>query len=232
MCCLTIVRTQNQNIVITHNRDEQWSRQTKGATIEETHINNKKIWMPKDSLSEGTWIGTDGTKAAAILNGFKENHVKKGQYKASRGTIIPQFLKSESTSTFVDSFDPTGLEPFTLILVDNNESILEYGWDEKYRYLTYLDFNKPILYSSATLYSDDIQKRRQSHFQSLLQKQMVAHDLWVFHETRGDDHGKFINVDYNSEISTVAISQIVLGNASLFHYQSLLNQNQKQTIVL
>jgi hypothetical protein len=51
-------------------------------------------------------------------------------------------------------------------------------------------------------------------------------------ESKGTDHGEFINVDYNNEISTVAISQLVLGNETVFHYQSLLNQNQKQTIVL
>ncbi len=42
----------------------------------------------------------------------------------------------------------------------------------------------------------------------------------------------FLILNYHAEISTVAISQIIIGNPSVFNYQSLLNQNQKQTIVL
>lgn len=232
MCCLTIVRTHNHNIVITHNRDEQWSRQINGELVSVHMVQERKIWMPKDSLSKGTWIGTDGIKAAAILNGFKENHIKKAKYRVSRGTIIPAFLSSENTNDFVASFDPTGLEPFTLVLVDNKSNFLEYGWDEKDIHLHDHSFETPAMYSSATLYNSDIQQRRKSRFHYFTQSQVDFDDLWRFHENKGEDHGNFINVDFNAEISTVAISQIVLGNASVFHYQSLLNQNQKQTIIL
>ncbi len=130
MCCLTIVKTETNKIVITHNRDEQWSRQTNAPQVQESIVNGKKIWMPKDSLSAGTWIGTDGVRVAAILNGFKENHIKKPMYKSSRGNIIPQFFSALNTDNFLNKFDPSGLEPFTLILVDEHQTILELGWDE------------------------------------------------------------------------------------------------------
>ncbi len=232
MCCLTIVKTHSQKVVITHNRDEQWSRQTHGAQVVEHIVNGKKIWMPKDNLSNGTWIGTDGTKVAAILNGFKENHIKKATYRASRGTIIPQYLAAENLKAFTDSFDPSGLEPFTLVLIDDEINFVEYGWDEKDIHLSYHKCTTPTIYSSATLYNDDIQMKRKSLFGSFLEAQVSPNDLWEFHQRKGDNHGDFINVDYNAEISTVAISQIVLGGQSEFYYQSLLGENKKQSIIL
>jgi hypothetical protein len=56
--------------------------------------------------------------------------------------------------------------------------------------------------------------------------------MWKFHETKGEDHGSFINVDYNDEISTVAIGQIVTGDTQDFYYQSIMNNHIKQTINL
>lgn len=42
----------------------------------------------------------------------------------------------------------------------------------------------------------------------------------------------FLILNYNEEISTVAISQIIVDDISIFHYQSLLNNNAKQSILL
>lgn len=232
MCCLTIIKTETNKIVITHNRDEQWSRQTNAPQVQESIVNGKKIWMPKDSLSAGTWIGTDGVRVAAILNGFKENHVKKPMYRASRGSIIPEFLSSGSTDDFISNFDPSGLEPFTLILLNEDKKILELGWDENKVHFFDKTSYIPLIYSSATLYNNEIRERRKSIFMSRIDDQMDNSDIWKFHENKGSDHGVFINVDYNEEISTVAISQIVVAETSVFHYRSLLNNHSKQSIVL
>ncbi|MBK8623525.1 MAG: NRDE family protein [Saprospiraceae bacterium] len=232
MCCLTIVKTPNNNIVFTHNRDEQWSRQTRGTFVQEYWFGNKKIWMPKDSLVDGTWIGSDGTRAAAILNGYKKNHLKKEKYRASRGTIIPQFLQETDAQQFMESFDPSGMEPFTLIVADNKKYITEIGWDEKEIHLTKHNVESPLIFSSFTLYDDDIQQKRKNLFLSLVTTLTNHDDLWQFHKTQGEDHGSFINVDYNREISTVAISQIVLGNHPAFYYKSLLENQQKQNLIL
>jgi uncharacterized protein with NRDE domain len=232
MCCLTIYKTKDDKLVVTHNRDEQWSRQADGAHVVEHEFNGKKIWMPKDNLSEGTWIGSDGKNTAAILNGFKENHIKKPNYRASRGTIIPQFLSDGGVDSFIKKFDPSGLEPFTLIMVDSNDHIVEYGWDETNIHISNYSSDNPLIYSSPTLYNSDICERRENHFKNFIQKKIDHNDIWKFHETKGDDHGHYINVKYNDEISTVAISQIVTGDQSVFYYQSLINNNSKQSLIL
>jgi len=232
MCCLTIVKSEANKIVVTHNRDEQWSRQSGATQVQEFIVNNKKVWMPKDSLTGGTWIGTDGIRVAAILNGFKVNHSKKPIYRASRGSIIPQFFSGENTDNFISNFDPTGLEPFTLIIIDEHKVIKELGWDEKTVHLSDKTNDIPLIYSSATLYDTDIRERRKSIFGSHIDKQFNNNDIWKFHENKGTDHGDFINIEYNDEISTVAISQIVIAETSVFHYCSLLNNDSKQSIVL
>ena len=153
-------------------------------------------------------------------------------YRASRGSIIPEFLCSDSTDDFISNFDPSGLEPFTLIFVDEDKKILELGWDEN----TFHFFDKssdiPLIYSSATLYNSEICERRKSIFMSHIDNQIDSSDIWKFHEKKGSDHGGFVNVDYNDEISTVAIGQIVVGDISVFHYQSLLSNNIKHSVVL
>lgn len=232
MCCLTIVKTETNKMVITHNRDEQWSRQSDGSNVQDLIVKGKKIWMPKDSLSGGTWIGTDGVRVAAILNGFKENHIKKPMYKSSRGNIIPQFFSALSTDNFLSKFDPSGLEPFTLILVDDHQTILELGWDEKTMQVSDKTNNVPLIYSSVTLYNSTICESRKTLFESQFNQPIDHDDLWMFHEKKGNDHGTYINVNYNEEISTVAISQIIVDDISIFHYQSLLNNNVKQSILL
>jgi hypothetical protein len=232
MCCLTIVKTFNHKIVMTHNRDELLSRQTEGDCVREYYVNERKIWMPKDSLSNGTWIGSDGKRSAAILNGYKKNHHKKESYKVSRGTIIPQYFAEDTTDSFLHSFDPTGLEPFTLIISDNDVTITEYGWDENDIHIAMHDLEKPLIYSSYTLYESEIQVKRQNLFNSFITLKTDKDDLWTLHEKKGEGYGDFINTDYNSKIRTVAISQIVTGNITEFCYQSLVKNNNKQTLIL
>lgn len=232
MCCLTVYKTSQNTLVFTHNRDEQWSRQVNGATVQKMIYENKKIWMPQDSLSFGTWIGSDGTRAAAILNGYKKNHTRKEKYRASRGTIIPQYLSKLDITQFLESFDPSGLEPFTLIMADNINRMTVMGWDEKDIYLHHQSTDQPSIFSSFTLYNDSVQEERKKIFLSYMASHSHEDEIWTFHEKKGDDHGKFIHVDYNKDISTVAITQIVLGEHSVIHYRSLLDTQPKHTIYL
>jgi len=232
MCCLTIYKTKDDKLVVTHNRDEQPARQVSANKVVTKIINDRKVFMPEDSLSGGTWIATDDVTIAALLNGFKEKHIRKPYYRASRGSIIPQFFNETDIDAFVRRFDPSGLEPFTLILVTRNEKGFEIGWDEKNMHISMLTCDTPLIYSSATLYDGVIQSQRKNLFKRYLQKDMDADDLWLFHKNKGDNHGNYINVDYNDEISTVAISQIVFADKSTFYYQSLVNNNSKLSFIL
>ena len=232
MCCLSIYKTKDHKVVITHNRDEQKSRQLAANQLIPEIINGRKVWMPKDAQSNGTWIATDGQVAGALLNGFKENHVKKDAYRASRGNIIPSLFQMQSIEKFVSDFDPDGYEPFTLVMFGGDDRLLEYGWDEQKIYITNLDSNLPHIYSSPTLYNNEVKINRAQQFFKWLKNDCSENDIWHLHATKGKDHNKFLNVDYNQIIRTVALSQIVLCEHPIFHYQSLLSDCVPQTVLL
>jgi len=232
MCCLTIHKTKDVKLVITHNRDEQKSRQLSANQVEAEIINGRKIWMPKDALSTGTWIATDGQMVGALLNGFKENHIKKDKYKASRGNIIPELFEMESPERFIADFDPDGYEPFTLLIVDVMGVKIEYGWDEYQIHISKLNESQSYIYSSSTLYDKEVKSNREHLFFEWLKYDRSEKDVWQLHALKGNDHSQFLNVNYNDQIYTVAMSQIVLGETSLFHYQSIVADSLKKTLYL
>lgn len=232
MCCLSIYKTKDHKVVVTHNRDEQKSRQILANKLMTEIIDGKKVWMPKDTQSNGTWIATDGQMVGSLLNGFKENHIKKDLYKASRGSIIPYLFNMQSVEQFINDFDPNGYEPFTLIIIDKNKTMVEYGWDEQRIHTKSLDTDQPHIYSSSTLYSSDVKINREQLFFDWLKNDCSENDIWYLHALEGNDYSHFLNVNYNDDISTVAISQIILGSHSILHYESLLNNGHRETIIL
>ena len=232
MCCVTIYKTKDQKLVITHNRDEQISRHQSSNEIITEMINDRKVWMPKDQTSKGTWVATNGELTGCILNGYEVNHIKKTKYKASRGTIIPLLFQINNVDKFIQEFDPIGYEPFTLLIIAQKKGIVEYGWDEQKINVKYLDTNKSHIYSSSTLYNDEVRKYREQLFFNWLKNDSSENDIWYLHTLKGNDHRHFLNVNYNTEISTVAISQIILGTEGIFHYDSLLGDKGRHTIQL
>lgn len=231
MCCLSIYKTNRDNWVITHNRDEQKTRQIRADKVIPNLIGGRRVWMPKDALSNGTWIATDGIMVGALLNGYQKKHTRKERYKASRGCIIPELFSMKGIQQFIDEFDPGGFEPFTLIMIHKN-NVIEYGWDEKQTHVTRLDETKPQIFSSSTLYNEDVKLKREYLFNNWLNNKKNENDIWSLHALKGNDHSLYFNVDFNDEISTVAISQIVLGIEPVFYYQSLITNNVKEAVYL
>jgi hypothetical protein len=88
-----------------------------------------------------------------------------------------------------------------------------------------------LIYSSSTLYSSDVKSKRELLYRDWIKNDSNENDLWYLHSLKGNNHSNFLNVDYNKHISTVAISQIVLGENPQFHYHSLTNI-AKETIYL
>ena len=177
MCCLTIYKTKDDKLIITHNRDEQKSRHVSANQIVCEMFGDKGVWMPKDKQSRGTWIATDGHMAGALINGFKENHIKKTTYKASRGTIIPSLFLSQNVDRFIDEFDPHGYEPFTLLIIEKEKGMIEYGWNEQEVHLKNLDTNQSYIYSSSTLYNEEVMKYREQLFFEWLKNDCSENDI-------------------------------------------------------
>lgn len=232
MCSLTIHLSKTNKLIVTHNRDESILRPPSSTIVKKVVIEDKDIFMPVDPLSGGTWIGTDGHTAAAILNGADKNHIRKAIYKASRGLIIPTFFKYEGVEAFLQSFDPTGYEPFTLVIADVENSMVEMVWDEYDWRVTALDPTVTHMYSSSTLYDDEVKHARKSAWLVYTQMNRSAPEIWAYHMSHGPDHYTFLNTAINDHIQTVAVSQIIIGRESEFNYQVLHQGLSKQTLIL
>jgi hypothetical protein len=223
MCSLSIINSSNK-FIITHNRDEKISRHYADGKLAMRKINNNEVYMPLDAEKGGTWIASDGQKAAALINGFQKNHVRRAPYKKSRGLIVPSIFEYTDVATFFDYFDPRDYEPFTLIIAQANSSIIEIGWDHTNLNISYLSDYTHHFYSSPTLYDESIRKNRQKMFFDSLGYDFDEQKIWSIHQRKGDDFNNFLNVDYNDQIRTVAITQISLGSENKIRYQSLTSK--------
>ncbi len=169
MCFLSFVPHGAGHFSITHNRDEHRSRPK--ARPPETHFfGEKKAVFPTDPTGGGTWFAASDDWVLAILNGGFERHErKKTGYRTSRGSVILDFLRADGFERFEKTFDPRGLEPFTLVVFDQKKGDLrQFVWDEKAFHARSLGAEKARFWSSATLYDSNIRDARARLFSDFL----------------------------------------------------------------
>ncbi|MCG1036197.1 NRDE family protein [Polaribacter sargassicola] len=168
MCTVTYLPLGNNNFILTSNRDETPLRNT--ISPKEYFEDGVKLMYPKDELAGGTWIGlSDKDRMVCLLNGGFRNHIKKSSYKMSRGIIVKKILSSDDGVAFINNFDFTDVEPFTLILVEwkNELKTYELVWDGLLKHFRKL-LQKPAIWSSSTLYTEEMKELRKDWFANWL----------------------------------------------------------------
>ena len=130
MCTLTFFPTHNNGFILTSNRDESPRRETKPPDfyMEE----GTRLLYPRDMQAGGTWIGVSAKqRVVCLLNGGFTAHEREAEYRMSRGIIVKDLLLAEDPLPTIDKYDFHGIEPFTVVVVDWNESlrIFELVWD-------------------------------------------------------------------------------------------------------
>lgn len=214
MCTVTYIPV-NSGFVLTSNRDEAPQRKTFSPEIWKLD-NAGSIKAPKDGEKGGTWIAVEEEgRAACLLNGAFEKHHRKPPYAMSRGALIPMAFQAESFFHFYKNFEPEGMEPFTLILIDSELQVLK--WDGHKMQIQYLSKKEPHLWSSATLYSKDAHEQRVRVFKNFLERkgEKDRDKILDLHGLDGQDDF----VLRHPEVQTVSITQIfVRGNRSEMNY--------------
>ncbi|PQJ82743.1 NRDE family protein [Polaribacter glomeratus] len=164
MCTVTYLPLKNNNFIITSNRDETPLRKT---IPPKTYLENGiELTYPKDELAGGTWIGTSNkNRLVCLLNGAFTNHLRNKYYKVSRGVIVKNILSANDVVGYINKFDFIDIEPFTLILVDYQAQLVTYEllWDGTTKHFTKL-LQEPKIWSSSTLYSEDMKQLRKDWF--------------------------------------------------------------------
>jgi uncharacterized protein with NRDE domain len=168
MCTVTYLPLKDNNFILTSNRDETPLRK---ATSPNTYLENGiELTYPKDELAGGTWIGTSNkNRLVCLLNGAFTNHSRNKYYKMSRGVIVKNILSTDDAVGYINEFDFIEIEPFTLILVDYLGQLETYElvWDGTQKHFKKL-VQEPKIWSSSTLYSDEMKELRNGWFANWL----------------------------------------------------------------
>ncbi len=211
MCTVTFIPSGDKYF-ITSNRDEKNTR--KFAVPPAAHqFESGKIYFPTDGDKGGSWIAIhENGNAAVLLNGAFKKHNAQPPYRLSRGKIFLHIIASEFPMRSFERLSLERIEPFTVVLFEKDD-LYECRWDGAKKYCKQLKTYKPYIWSSATLYDEEVVKKRESWFSSFLNTNSnPSHaDILHFHQFTGDGNKSYDLQMQRSELySTVSITSISL----------------------
>ncbi|MEI6264962.1 MAG: NRDE family protein [Sphingobacteriia bacterium] len=235
MCTVTFIPTKS-GFVITSNRDEHVNRGKAIAPIK-IRSNDLEIVYPKDPDAGGTWIATNNNgDAIVLLNGAFEKHISKPPYAKSRGLILLEIFDLINFRDSIHDFHLDNIEPFTIVYFSDNH-LFEFRWDGLNKYLKELNAHESHIWSSATLYNEEMTNKRKGWFDQWCLKNPTPNQEAAidFHLNAGEGNTEVnVKMNRNNELFTVSISSIMIGNEfNDFVYIDLINnQTNKQQILL
>lgn len=228
MCTVSFVAT-NDKIIITSNRDEKTVRPSAIPPRSYT-VNGKNLIFPKDPKAGGTWFvaNADGV-ILVLLNGAEEKHEVQLPYRKSRGLIVLDMISSLSPKDLWSEIDLENIEPFTLVLFQDN-ALFQLRWNGKEKRTTPLDIHQNHIWSSSTLYSSSIREKRAEWFHTFMDgnseiTESKMHDFHRYTEEENDENGLVIN--RNDEMKTLSITQSVIekNKVTILHYDLIAQQD-------
>ena len=232
MCTVTYLPLNKRDFIITSNRDESILRE-RALPFQEYKVQGRTILFPKDQKANGTWIAYDVKGyTVCLLNGAYKAHVAKNNYKKSRGIVLLDFYEYGEPETFVKMYDFKGIEPFTLIMSyscsdTQKVKLYELKWDEVEPKLIVHDSSLPQIWSSATLYSDDVIEQRKSWFYSWLEKNenYTNDDVLFFHHFAGVGTTENDLIINRGDKKTVSVSCIYKNSSHTeIIYEDIINK--------
>ena len=211
MCTVTFLPLADNGFVLTSNRDVGYQREK--ALYPKTFVEEGvSLRYPKDGKAGGTWIGTSrDNRLICLLNGGFENHKRKASYPKSRGLIVKELLIAESFKDNCLLIDLKNIEPFTLVVVDWKEKrkLYEFVWDGSKRHLKELPW-QPSIWSSSTLYTDDMKAMRQDWFREwFIGKGLTPENILDFHKHGGPGFPEIDVFMRREKVGTVSITQVL-----------------------
>ena len=210
MCTVTYLPLGNNKFILTSNRDETPLRNT--IHPKEYLENGVKLTYPKDELAGGTWVGlSDKKRLVCLLNGGFKTHKRKSSYRMSRGIIVKDILAADDSVAFIENFNFTDNEPFTIVLVDWNDTlkIHELVWDGSVKHFKELN-QEPKIWSSSSLYTKNMKEFRREWFTDWLMKNNKFHQQNIidFHKDTTKGNLEISLKMKRSYVETVSITSI------------------------
>ena len=232
MCTVTLIPTQENNFILTSNRDEALDRKT--LPPEFYRVNETRMLFPKDAVAGGTWIGiSNKSTMICLLNGGFEAHKRLDAYRQSRGVVVKKILEANNLEKAVLEYNYKGVEPFTIVAANWKSDLLffELVWDGRQRHFRKLE-KETHIWSSSTLYTKDIKELRETWFATFKRENNLTPDtLLDFHKNAGiGDKNKDLQIDLGF-LKTRSITQIVkTGEELSMRYENLQNKEISNVI--
>lgn len=230
MCTVTYLPLSSKGYIISSNRDENRQRSASEPASLETH--DSTLIFPKDPKSGGSWICSDSSgRSVCLLNGAFKKHKHQPPYRKSRGLVVLEVFNYESFTEFLDTYNLEDIEPFTLILRDEDQ-LRELRWDGEKKHITSLAIDKAHLWASSTLYNDELIQKRREWFNLWLRntKNYNVEDIMAWHRHTGDgDSENDLVMNRNGMVETISISSILnsMDMKSMTHLD-LLNETKTE----
>ncbi|WP_286755403.1 NRDE family protein [Roseivirga sp. UBA838] len=212
MCTVTFLPKAKGNFILTSNRDEDPQRAS--FELSRQTIGGRPVHFPKDPKAGGTWLATDKKRfTLCLLNGGFEKHHHKPPYRLSRGLMVLEFFNQNSVIEFIEHFEFKGIEPFTLIIVEHQKALQlhQLVWDENKLHHNVLQANQPHIWSSSTLYPEDVREERRQWFMQWLERQREKEydqkQVLHFHKFggKGDAWNNFV-MNRENKVKTVSVT--------------------------
>ena len=230
MCTVSFIPVGDRYF-ITSNRDEKIVR--KPALAPQLYrVNGMEILFPKDPDAGGSWIGMNRNgDAAVLLNGAFHKHIPAQSYQRSRGLVLTGILSSQMPVKYFDELDVTGIEPFTIIILEK-QFLFECRWNGMNKFYRQLSVTEAYIWSSITLYDTAIRQKKETWFAEWMQANPfpIQDDIISFHLFSGDgDQRNSLVMNRDNAMLTVSVTSMDLTKETgKIVYLDLQNNSQSQ----
>lgn len=233
MCTVTYIPAAGATY-ITSNRDENKHREKATSPITELW-NGQPVTFPKDPAAGGSWfaISEKGT-VVVLLNGAEKKHEPVYPYRKSRGLILLELASDPDGITAFEKIDLENIEPFTIIFFDQT-NLFQIQWDGLQKTKNFLDTTSSYIWSSVTLYSEDVIQKRSTLFNRFISSntEITSEEIIRFHQNSHGDYENGFIIHRENGIITQSVSQAIIENNSLqFIHYDLLNDQRSETSIL
>lgn len=230
MCTISYIPLK-QGFVVTDSRDEYFERKAIHPAFYDEY--QSRLFYPRDSVAGGTWIGVSNHHhLICLMNGAFEKHIRKENYRKSRGIVVKELLAEEDLLQAVNRYDLTDIEPFFALLFswDFGISVHEFIWDGKQKTANEHATNKAKIWSASMTYDADQRQEREDRLQDLLNENSVITSdlLWDFHHSKGTPESEEIVID-RGLLKTTSVTQFsYIEGKEWFRFHNLLTDEQQE----
>jgi hypothetical protein len=227
MCTVTYIPVQN-GFYLTSNRDEKATR-LKSDIPKWYDFASGKILFPKDGNAGGAWIALhENRNAMVLLNGGFHNHQYAPPYQKSRGLIYLDIFDHPKPVNAFEKINLLKIEPFTLI-IRQQQQLFEVVWDGSEKSIRELDAEQPFIWSSVTLYTEQVIMNRRKWFHSFHANciEMNKTSIVNFHHIAGEgDEANDVLMNRNNEMFTVSITMLHQEQevSNMYYFDLLTNE--------